>query len=416
MVMKTYKYILMILVSIVLYSCGTTDVWENWDTPDNVNTTVSELKDILVTTGLWKTECEGHTFYFQFNEDKTVISNSDYSIIRDTEYKPYHFDMIGDSLLLTVEGGGHLAALGDNAEETLIVSDMSPTLITAKGQVHGMQMNLVPATQEEVNTQIEAKSMAINGFTNAVIRDGAGKFLAHYTISMADMTIKFITIENRQLIHQDVALTANGTNYTFDAVTVNGQSVSELTYNSAGTGSATLPGTSGLVVTPNNTVVPFYNSGDYRTYVISKLNNKGDGKEELLNELGWNNYIGDVEISDRSARPIVFCPNTGDPFWYVFFDMKKTSDGTHSTGENGDPSDNLIKDELDRAYFTRSAGYEPFGNYGTSMVGPTETALAGFLGLIFSTDGVYMVQENVNGTEYLYFLSPTTDAWIKAQR
>ncbi|WP_321332505.1 hypothetical protein [uncultured Bacteroides sp.] len=407
--MRKLTYVL-ITLCLALYSCGMTDVWKDWESegipnPDRLKP--SEVKSALCASDGWKLNYKGHDFYFQFSEDGTVAANSDYTILDETVYTTYRFNSEGDNLvLLTIEGGGHLSSLGDDdSEDTYLVSAVSDSKITCKGKKNGDEMDLVAVSAAEIKSQIESKSLLLsmknNGFLNGVIRDANDRFVAHYAISTSDNMIRFITLENRLAIHQESSLNIDGGTFTFSGITLEGQSVSKLTYNSRGDGFAALEGVDGLTVTSNKDVVDYFNGTSYKTYKISKNNNLGDAKDELFDELGWSS-LGDVEISDRTKRPLVFCPSGADSFWYLFFDSMKDNDP-------------LIKGELDRVYFTRSDGYMPYGG-DLKSISEANIHLAKFLAAWFDEDGLYLVRESDGSTDYIYFLSPTTDSWFKIQK
>lgn len=408
--MKKLTYVLMALLNLAFYSCGMTDVWKDWESEGIQNPNrlkPSEVRNSLCAAEGWKLNYKGHNFYFQFSEDGTVVANSDYTILDETTYTTYRFSSEGDSLvLLTIDGGGHLSSLGDDSEDTFLVSDVSESKITCKGENNKVEMDLVTVPEKEIQDQMASKSLLLsmkkNGFLNGVVRDANDKFVAHYAISIPDQKIRFISFEGRQLVHQESLLNIDGATFTFSGITLDGQSASELTYTSKGDGFAVLKGVDGLSVTSNKDAVDFFNGTSYQTYKISKNNHIGDAKDELFDELSWSS-IGDIEISDRTRRPLVFCPSGADSFWYVFFDSKN------------DDNDSLIKDELDRVYFTRADGYMPYGG-DSQWVSETNVHLSKFLAAWFHKDGLYLVKETDGNKNYIYFLSPTTDSWFRIEK
>lgn len=415
--MKKLTYILTALCLMFLYSCGTTDVWKEWESegmpsPDRLKP--SEVKNVLYAADGWKLNYRGHDFYFQFFEDGTVIANSDTSIEEATTYTTYHFDSRGNDLVaLTIEGGGHLSTLTDGSEDTYLISDIAENKITCTGEKNGVAMNLSAVTATEIDDQMKAKAnlllllnMKKKGFMNGVVRNIDGTFVAHYTISSKESKIRFITIENRLATHQEADLTINGSVFSFSGITVNGQSLTKLTYSNTGEGSAKLEGTFGLKVTSNKDVVNFFISNSYQTCEISVKENKGDANDALWQELSWAN-IQKIEFSRRGGRPLVVCL-TGGYGGYIFY-------WAGEGGSDGPSAVVFTKDEVDRIYVPK---YKTEALYGASAdaLNATDQTLEQFLATWFSEEGLYMVQEEVGSKSYIYFLSPTTDCWIKVEK
>lgn len=411
--MKNLTYIVMSLCLVALCSCGMTDVWKDWESegaPNPNRLKPSEIKSVLCAADGWKLNYLGHDFYFQFFEDGTVIANSDNSIEEATSYTTYHFNPQGDKAVeLIIDGGGHLAALDQGSEDTYLISGVTDNKIISIGVVNGVTMNLTTVMATEIDAMMEAKSnllMMLNmkkkGYMNGVIRNADDAFVAHYAISSSDNKIRFISIENRVALHQEANLTINGSTFAFSGITLNGQSITKLTYSNSGEGSAKLEGGSGLKVTSNKEAVSFYTDSSWKTHKIGKNTNMGDAKDELWNELGWTGFK-EIEFDDRSPRNMFFCPSftSADQIYYI-----------------GYPTNGQTKSEIDRIYFANTGWVLMFGDGGRENAGVAQLQnnLPKFMAACYDEDGFYLVRETVGNTSYLYFLSPTKDNWFKVQK
>ena len=405
--MKKLNYML-IMLCLALYSCSMTDVWKEWEnegtmSPDRLKP--SEVKKILCAADGWKLNYKGTIFFFEFDEGGFVTSDTDETLLENKVESDYHLDYSGEkSVLLTLDNSGALKYLSEGVEKTLVITAYSDQKITARGKDGGLGMDLVPVTKAEIQRAAIAKNKALflqrlkTDFSHGVIRDANSKFVAHYTLLGEEYDhINISVLENRVLSHYQStsALTVNDENgiLTFDAVVINGKSTTQIIYNFASGKMAT---DSKLNVEMNNDPVSFFTSSDFKTYKISKNNNLGDAKEEIWQELGWKS-ISDIELSDREVRPLVLCPGSENAIWYTFFDANLTTTA-----------------EKDIIYFHKSPGYMPFG--GDNRVAEAEQMLSKFLAAWFHKDGFYMVKESSGNTSFIYFLSPTTDNWVKVQK
>jgi hypothetical protein len=411
--------LLLVIICLALNACGTQEVWKEWEsegTPSDTRLKPSEVKAALCGTPAWKLTFKAHDYYFQFAADGSVISNSDATVLIGPDNTTYRINSQGDAIVaLTIDGGGNLSTLPESdREDTFLISAVSATSITATAQKSGATTTFVPVTLTVISEQTAAKaaltSMKTKGFFNGVVRSSEGEyapFVAHYAISLSEQVIRFSSISNRVLSHLVSPITYDNGTFTFEnAITVGGQSVTALVYSDNGDGAATLTGGSSLYITSSTDIVTFFRTspgnGGYTTHILSKANNKGDAKALLFDELGWD-QINDLELSDRDKRPLVFTPR-GSDYWYVFFDSQ-TSAG-----------DLLIKgDELDRIYFTRQAGYMPYGG-NAENISQTEANLPNLFAAWFHPDGLYIVREIIGSKSYFYFLSPTTDNWFRYDR
>lgn len=412
--MKNLTYIWLV-VCLLFSGCGMTDVWKDWENEGVMGADrlrPSEVKKILCAADGWKMNYKGSNFYFQFDEGGYVISDTDETILENQVESNYHLDFNNEkAVLLTLDDAGALKYLPEGSEKTFVITAYTEQQITAVGKSGGESMVLTKVTATDIKNNEEAKHAAIiarnkalflkrikTDLYNGVIRDASGKFLAHYAISGDNNEhIKLSVLENRVLTHYDRDLTVSANDeygiFSFDAVTLNGQATTQIFYSFE---SETMNTDTHFAASPNKEVLGFYTGSSYKTYAISKNNNKGDAKEEIWQEIGWKS-VGDIEVNDRDARPLVLCPGPENGIWYIFFDANWTT-----------------KDEMDRIYFHKSDGYMPLG--GENRIRETEQQLSKFFAAWFHEDGFYMVQETSGGTSFLYFLSPTTDNWLKAQR
>lgn len=397
--MKKLNYILFVLC-LGLYSCGMTDVWEDWDgqgvmSEDRLKP--SELKKVLLAADGWKMTYEGVTLYYEFDGEGTVISNTDETILKDKVESSYTLGFKGEkTLLINIEDLGALRYLSDG-QKTFYITAFNEQTITATGKGGTPTMTLTRATAAEIKANDDKKSVELFMKDNGVIRDTNDKFLAHYAISGEPgyKKIKISVLENRVLKHYDQDLTVNisdeDATLIFDAITMHGKTISQISFN---IDSKAMTIGSGLKVAINKNAVDYFTGSSYETHKLNGHKNIGDAKEELWQELKWG-AIGDLEINNRDERPLVFCPGPENAIWYIFFDANlKTTD------------------EIDRIYFNRTAGRMPFG--GDNRVAELEGKVGEFLNAWFHTDGLYMIRETSGNDSNLYFISPTTDNWIKA--
>lgn len=420
-IMKKLIYIFSVLC-LVLSSCGTTDPWKDLENegimgPDRLKP--SEVKKILCAPDGWKMTYEGVDFYFQFDESGTVISETNEKILEDKVESYYRLDFDGEKIvLLTLPDAGALKYLPEGVESTLRISAYSENKITATTEQSQKTVILTSVTTTELEANTKAKQDAILDknkaefvellkmeLRNGVIRDNDKKFLAHYSISGENMDrIKISVLHNRILTHHESAL-AISTNdesgiLTFDPVLIKDISTTSILFSFKTSKMST---DSQFSVEKNDKVVNFYVSKDFRTFEVNAKEGKekGDACDELWEQLKWPNF-SKLEISDRTIRPLMFCPGTVNPKpQYIGYPT------TFRCSEN----------ELDRIYFIQGgdpvlvlSGGKPLDTTIKLLVENCGKVLDAW----FHEDGWYLIYGENEST--LYYISPTTNSWFLAKR
>ena len=151
------KHTILLMSCLALSSCGMTDVWKDWESQGTLSENrlrPSEFEKVLLNNnGRWKLSYEGSTFYFTFGDDYMVVSAPDETyFLKNQVETDYHLDFDGASkVLLSLDGGGALQYLSENAEHTFVVTSFSADKIVASGETYGKEMILTPATLAEIN-------------------------------------------------------------------------------------------------------------------------------------------------------------------------------------------------------------------------------------------------------------------------
>ena len=84
--MKKLIYIMLSLCCLVFYSCGMTEPWKDWEHEGDMSADrlrPSEVKELLCAADGWKMIYQGVTFYFQFDEEGNVASDSDETLLKN---------------------------------------------------------------------------------------------------------------------------------------------------------------------------------------------------------------------------------------------------------------------------------------------------------------------------------------------
>ncbi|MBO5252164.1 MAG: hypothetical protein J6B31_09285 [Bacteroidaceae bacterium] len=417
--MKKFIYIVSIFC-LLLSSCGTTDVWEDWANEGVLSENrlrPSELKETLLGTDIWKLNCQGVNFYYQFDDSK-VVTISDETILKDEVTSDYYLDFDGeDKVLLVVRGAGALSYLPNSTDETFVITAFTSQQITATGLNTGTTMNLVASSAADLAANAEARRVAIlernkalfmeqikTDLSNGVIRTASGEFLAHYAIDRETTeSVKVSLIEDGVLTHTTypLTITADDEKAILDLgeLDLNGNGLSKIYYAFAN-GKMTLDN-SALTVDDNQDARAYFVSG-LQTHVVSATNNKGAAPTQIWNELGWNSYVSDLELSDRDTRPFVFCPGSGQapegPMWYTFYYTN------WSLGE-----------EVDRIYFSKGAPDYPFGAY-YDHGAVLEREMPTLFEFLFNEEGHYMVDDSYDGKHRIYLLEVNGENWLRFDR
>lgn len=373
------------------------------------------VRNILVAADGWKLSRSGNDFYFQFSEDGKVICNS--NMPKAAATTDYGFSGTIESMVLTINGGGHMSYL-ENYDESFNVVSSSAGSIGLKGTQTGESFSLTKVSKADIDAVEQEKGVIFKiieyKLANGVIRSSDGRFAAHYAIDyITGNNIRFDIIKDRVLSHETVGITIDdNANVTFESsVSVAGQNISGISFDLSSK-TATLQGASGLSAGKNTDAVSYFikqnenNNGGYQTHLIKAGENVGGANDELWNELKagaseWHQ----IEVSDRGNRPIVFCPANGNnDKWYTGF--YGTNDVVSSVSE----------DVYDLIYFTSLRG-DMLGLGGNPKnIEVVQNMFPKFLAAFSHADGLIIADENADGAHYMYFISPTTQTWFKARR
>lgn len=410
-IMKKLTYIVLIACAAVFSSCGTTDVWKDWENEGNMSEErlrPSEVKPVLCSVEYWKMTYQGTTFYFQFNEGGSVTSDTDESILENSVESDYYLDFKGEqTVLLSLTEGGAMKYLTTGNEDTFVITAYSPNEITATGLNNGEAMTLVPSSATEMTANEETKRAIIiaerkaqaavyiqNGLSNGILRNSStNQVLAHYSLSYVDenWAVKISSISEGVLTHtvsnitqdanSDETLALNLDN----AVTINGTSIGAFYYDYESGELTTSVTNAKIELNTSSTWITSY-IGAWKTNIVDNANTSAS----------LAGLMTQIEFDDRSPRNIIICPGTynGAQFHYVGFETEAASD-------------NLT----DRVTLNNTRVNMLFGGYGndeqTVRSNPT---FAAFLSFCFSSEGLW-IYGDADG--YTYVLSPTTDTWFR---
>lgn len=407
--MKKHVYILLVLC-LALSSCGMTDVWKEWENEGIMSEErlrPSEVKALMCAVDGWKMVYEGTSFYFQFTEGGSLISDSDESMLQSEVETNYYLDYEGEKkVLLTVQGKGMLQYLEENSEETFVITSYSNEQITAQGKENGKTMILTPVTATEMQQVKESKRLAVIAYnkaqslellktslSNGIFRNVSSKsFVAHYAISCDDddnWKIRISSIDSKVLKHTEYLMnvsTASDEKATLSIVgglTINGMSFDAIYYG-YDTGELSTSNANVLVdLNRSSDMVSTY-TGSWSTHVVDR-DYICDAFPDLLSQL---------EFDDRTPRHIVVCPgSTSEGQWhYVFFTVTAKAD-----------------DVTGRVYLTNPGTELLFGGYGND-VALAQANFEIFLNFCFSEEGLWMYQDS---DSYVYVISPTSDYWFR---
>lgn len=333
--MKKIAFAIVMGIGILLSGCGLTDPWKEWENSGNLpedRMLPSDVLQTLCAADWWKFDYEGETFYFRFYDDGTAISNS--TLLRDELTTEYHFNWDNAySVELTINEGGHLGYLESGNETEFLITAYSATSVTSTGVNTGAEFDFVSTSSDEVDAMVEEKAEEVARVeaTQRIIDAGldygavysGSDFVAHYYMDFSDensYTVRFDLMDDGVLTHQTLDIEvdinsvisfATGTTVTVDGNTVTGMAFSD--------GAMSLIGAESLTVNSNTASANWYSgvSSGYSTYMFNGT--KGDASADLKAEFQsklseWNQ----VELSDRTGRPLFFCPAiTDDGRWYV---------------------------------------------------------------------------------------------------
>lgn len=421
--MTNYVKIAMVAFCLILGGCGLTNPYEKWlgegmDSADRL--LPSELKAVLCNVGTWKVDYEGTDVYFQFGTDWSLTSDSDIpQIATSSTYNM--MSVSAKEISLTLVGAGHLSYIDSGVDESYIIKGFSNTSITATGKNSGEEITFVPG-DEETLAAISASKEAIlitvsacqafcsAGFKTASVHTAGGDFVCRFAINPEPRTVLFDVISGGVLTHSSVSVEADADdNLVFDTpLTLDGKTVTGLASKSSG---AAFMGGEDLVIRTNGDARNYFLGGDYHTHALNLNSGRGDAVQYLYDEITPHDEWGDIELSDRETRPLVFCPeNDKGIYWYCFFDSFKEEDG---------PSVSSAYNDI--IFMSKSDGYMPFGGWedekGEEINNAPEilSTLPRFMNGYFHKDGLILVHDSDADNSYIWVMSPTTDFWFRAR-
>lgn len=406
--MNKLSYILC-MFCLTLSGCVMTDVWKDWEDEGVLSENrlrPSEVKKTLCAADGWKMSYEGVDFFFIFDENGNVVSDSDEKILTPLIETEYHLDFQGESIvLLNLSGGGMMQYLENNAEETFKITQCSDGRISATGQKFGQEMTLSAISQTEIETARKIKEEAAikynklqslenlkTQYSNGVLRNASGMFAAHYSIIYNEDNgwgLRVSSFDNGTLTHKDYSMTLDMENDERALLEIEGgaaipnEMIGNIYYEYAtGKIGVDTPGVT-MDLTKSSDIINAYNAESWNTHIID-VNTICDALK---------GYDIQLEMDNRTPRHLVACPGTynGNQFHYVFFEIS--------------PSYN---DNTGRIYLKNKGKEEPFGGYGNDIENAS-AYLEGLLGFMFAEDGLWMYQDG----EYLYAISPTKDLWFR---
>lgn len=420
--MSNYVKIATMALCLMLSGCGLTNPYEKWltDDQDPDRLRPSELKAVLCDVGTWVVDYDGTDVYFQFGTDWSLTSDSD--IPQVATNSTYNLMSISPrEISLTLVGAGHFSYIEGNADETYIVKEFSASSIGAVGKNSGKVLTFVPgdgdalaaiaASKEALLVTVEiCNSFVSAGFKTAAVHNADGDFVCHFSINPEPRTMQFDMIADGELTHATVGVEANADESLdfVSPITIDGKEVSGLVSTSNG---VAFKGGDGLKVKSNGDSRIFYLGGDYYTHAIHLRDGRGDAVEYAYNEIAPHDEWGDIEFNERETRPLVFCPeNDKERYWYTFFDSFKEDDGPKVSAQYND----II-------FMSKSDGYMPFGGWeddkGEEINNAPEilSAMPRFMNGYFHKDGLILVHDYDDEFSYMWFISPTTDFWVRAR-
>lgn len=416
--MKKLTYILLTLC-LTLYSCGMTDVWKEWENEGNMGPDrlkPSEVKKALCAAEGWKFNYQGHICYFQFDENGTVVTNTDKSILEDKVESDYYLDFDGEKVVVLTMSGA-LKYLPGNPEEVFAITQTSGQEIVMTERTSAREVNLTSVTTAELkaNENDKADALILKKQLEELAKNGTGvfrndeeRFVVHYAISRNENgsgSIRLSRLNQRILEHQDIALTWAIDNelVTFtlgEPATIDGSSLRHLYYNFT---THAMTSDCALTLDSNKDIVKYYTGSSWKKHKITNYYSHGDAKEELWQELAWKG-VGDIELDDRAERNFVLCPGPQEELiWYILY-----------------PTNWTVGDDADRIYFNSGQPTQPYGTHDSEDINRANANLSKFFAAFYDEDGFYMIQDRVLGKvhgedkmiSYVYFLSPTNDNWF----
>ena len=151
--MKNITKTLMMSMCLALAGCGLSDPWEEWSDEGKMpadRVVPSEVKETLCSAEGWKMTYQEVDFYYSFDENGTVTCNS--NLFVDQTLTSYHFNWTDpSSVILTVEGAGHLASLEENPfGNDIVITDYSSESIACTDESGTVSVTMTPVTSADI--------------------------------------------------------------------------------------------------------------------------------------------------------------------------------------------------------------------------------------------------------------------------
>lgn len=421
--MTNYVKIAIAALCLILGGCGLTNPYEKWldnGLEDQDRLRPSELKAVLCDVGTWKVDYEGTDVYFQFGTDWSLSSDSEIPQIATSS--TYNLmSLSAREISLTLVGAGHLSYIDGSVDESYIVNEFSSTSVSATGKGSGKVITFIPGDAKALEDLAEAKkallvtveacnSFAAAGYKTAAVHNADGDFVCRFAINPEARTLQFDVIEAGILTHTVVDVEADkDDNLDFvTSIKLNGNTVTGLVSTSKG---IAFKGENNLKIESNGYSRSYFLGGSYHTHAINLLAGRGEAVQYIVDEVTPHDEWGDIEISDRETRPLVFCPeNDKEHYWYTFFDSFKEEDGAKVSAQYND----II-------FMSQSDGYMPFGGWtddndqDINNAPEILSALPRFMTSYFHKDGLILVHDEDDEFSYIWIISPTTDFWARAR-
>lgn len=346
---------------------------------------------------------ESYTFYFRFQNDGLVETESDFP--EKSIYALFEFGGDAEKLTLQLKGGaGHLRFLPqDIFEEEIVIKEVAADKITGVGVSHGFAMTFVKASAGEIAAVTAQKKLYValqnKNLLRGTVRNGA-QFVAHYIVNPKEALVNFSFIKDGLVRHESRALTSNESSFSWNAVALDNGVVLTGLEIAGSNNTITLKGTaaSSLVLANNSSIVGEFDNRN-RQYQISAKYGIGAAKADIWNETNWEK-LQIIELNFTwGTRPLVAILSSG----YLFYDV---------VGVDNAP----LKGDNDKVIFENANGRPLFGGTQEDF-DEAKMALNKLFSAYFHPDGFYVVkEEEESGDIYYYLLSTSTDSWFKVKQ
>ena len=348
---KTYKYIILGFVALLLTACSNSDAEQKFDQSptERLNARQKELNDLLLSSeNGWKavyftdnTVLGGYTHLFKFAADETVQMASDFD--EDTSvYKSEYAIQLGStvSLVFTTKNRIHLLSESDNYPIDALESKgyLGDFQFLYYGQENGeiifrtnrnnQELRFVKATAQDwidLPKNIDMIANVIGADTRPLFRSletNDGKTIHQFDFSFSEITryAQANSIEAGYAISYDMGIGYTPTGIVVSpAVEVGGQKLTNFVYNDTD-GSFTATGTNGVRASIKYSTTPTVITNDYKillagnpqkvygyldAYLYSAPTNS-NLFNELVNEINANlpagQYIDRVQLVFNNAQ------------------------------------------------------------------------------------------------------------------